>query len=73
MYARLSAGVRASVPPLRLLQFQSLFANQPLEGGDPRLVLLEQCGRSGVLIKGAGLVLPDLDPDQVARQVVAPG
>jgi hypothetical protein len=48
-------------------------ATVTIKGGNPRLVALEQCGRSRALFEGASLVFPDPDPVQVTRQVVALG
>jgi hypothetical protein len=48
-------------------------ATVTIEGGDTRLVALEQCGRSRALFEGASLGFPDPHPDRVTRQVVALG
>ena len=55
------------------LEFEGLFADQPLEGRDPGLVLLDRRGRSRIFVEGARLILLHPDPDQVAREVVAMG
>jgi hypothetical protein len=51
--------------PLQELQFQSLLADKPLEGCDPRFVFLDQVGGSSIVVEGAFLVFADPDTDQV--------
>ena len=71
MYARFSAGVRFSKPPLRQLDLHRLAADETPQSRDLRLVLLEQIGRMRLIVVCADLELLDPDADQVAREVVA--
>src|SRR5919106_4019685 len=45
-------------------------SHQPLKCGDPGFIRLDQIGGAGVVVEGAGLVLRDPDPDQIAAEVV---
>ena len=72
MYSRFSAG-GASHSPLYKLELQRLLADKPFQRREPRFILLKTIRRGRVFVKGAGLVLLNLDPDQVSTDVVALG
>ena len=56
----------ASHSPLYKLELQRLLADKPFQRRDPGFILLKKIGRGRVFVKGAGLVLLNPDPDQVA-------
>ena len=43
-----------------------MLADKPFQRRDPGFILLKKIGRGRVFVKGAGLVLLNPDPDQVA-------
>ena len=68
--SRFSAGgPRFSEPPLETrVPAPACRQAAPVPRSAPRIAC-DQIGRRGVLIEGAGLILLDPDPDQVARQM----
>ena len=52
------------------LKLERLLADQAFECGDPRLVLLDQVGRVGIVVEGPRFVLLDPDTDQLAGNVM---
>jgi len=68
----LSAPVRFSEPPLGT-QVPEPACDKPLEGSDPRFILLDHVGRLRFVVEGAFLVFADPDTDQIARDVVTLG
>jgi hypothetical protein len=68
----LSAPVRFSEPPLGT-QVPEPACDKPLDGSDPRFILLDHVGRLRLVVEGAFLVFADPDTDQIARDVVTLG
>jgi hypothetical protein len=64
--------VRFSEPPLGT-QAPEPACDKPLEGSDPRFILLDHVGRLRFVVEGAFLVFADPDTDQIARDVVTLG
>jgi hypothetical protein len=64
--------VRFSEPPLGT-QVPEPACDKPLEGSDPRFILLDHVGRLRFVVEGAFLVFADPDTDQIARDVVTLG
>jgi hypothetical protein len=50
-----------------------LSAHHPFQGGDPRLVFLEQVGCLHIVVQSTRFELADPDTDQLARDVVPLG